>query len=742
MQMIYTRKNDTTQRSAENSSFPVLDSSSQSESLQRKADMVNNAAQRAETTRPNNTGMPDNLKFGIESLSGFSMDNVRVHYNSSKPASVQALAYTQGTDVHVAPGQEKCLPHEAWHVAQQMAGRVSPTTNINGLPVNDNAGLEHEADVMGEKAVQCKKDKSITSVMKNVSLGTVQLYSRGGKDYKTVGDLRNWMNNLGWISWIWNYDLNRLRKIEGFDLGYFDLVDIQEADSVGAIITKIESTGPSLCKKESFLVGSYGGEPNYFEGDLDRNCYCLYVKFYNRIFSLKEMLSKDVSASIKDAFFINENINTIIGKFFSKNTGAFLGRAVFENVNFKENVFDVVFPSIKKGISETLSDINYWAEEKDKKKVEKIDLTDSDVHCRGVGVCIVTYEGGKRCVIKPEDKSLEKAIYGKDENSLAEKYEKIIYGKDENSLADKFEKVGTLDIQVSPENNFHGSRVEYYDHSEFDTIRCRCDLVGDDINKVVNEYESSLNEIIVFSSLLGLRDLHGENLVYSNNSKNVQLIDAEMALAFKESLSENPFYCVLDTETTGGKTSISSSFRDNYKDKTFKNKKKIFFENLNKYTEFLEQTKTKFQGKKSRLTLISTQDLFGIREKAYENENSNAFWNSEFDKKTVWEKYQEKIICGLENYVGVKKAYINFGKRTRKRIYKFLRSGKIPYFEYDFEKGLIYQKFEEGRIVGIYQHSDLKLENVIKRRKKILNDAFKKYSNPSPESEPINNPIQ
>ena len=106
--------------------------------------------------KKNETGMPDNLKAGIESLSGFSMDDVRVHYNSSKPATVQALAYTQGTDIHVAPGQEKCLPHEAWHVAQQMAGRVSPTTNINGMPVNDNATLENEADVMGEKAVQMK----------------------------------------------------------------------------------------------------------------------------------------------------------------------------------------------------------------------------------------------------------------------------------------------------------------------------------------------------------------------------------------------------------------------------------------------------------------------------------------------------------------------------------------------------------------------------------------------------------
>lgn len=171
MSTIYTQKQSSIQKKDASNATAVLDASSQSESLQRKADMANSAAQRAEAPRPNNTGMPDNLKAGIESLSGFSMDNVRVHYNSSKPATVQALAYTQGTDIHVAPGQEKCLPHEAWHVAQQMAGRVSPTTNINGMPVNDNADLEHEADVMGAKAVQCKKLEQIkeSSNLNNVT---------------------------------------------------------------------------------------------------------------------------------------------------------------------------------------------------------------------------------------------------------------------------------------------------------------------------------------------------------------------------------------------------------------------------------------------------------------------------------------------------------------------------------------------------------------------------------------------
>ena len=104
--------------------------------------------------RPNNTGLPDNLKSGIENLSGMSMDHVKVHYNSSQPAQLNALAYAQGSDIHVAPGQEKHLPHEAWHVVQQAQGRVKPTVQMKGdVPVNDDVVLETEADVMGAKAL-------------------------------------------------------------------------------------------------------------------------------------------------------------------------------------------------------------------------------------------------------------------------------------------------------------------------------------------------------------------------------------------------------------------------------------------------------------------------------------------------------------------------------------------------------------------------------------------------------------
>jgi hypothetical protein len=67
---------------------------------------------------------------------------------------VQAHAYAQGSQIHLGPGQEQHLPHEAWHVVQQAQGRVKPTMQMKGIAVNDDAGLEKEADVMGAKALQ------------------------------------------------------------------------------------------------------------------------------------------------------------------------------------------------------------------------------------------------------------------------------------------------------------------------------------------------------------------------------------------------------------------------------------------------------------------------------------------------------------------------------------------------------------------------------------------------------------
>jgi hypothetical protein len=81
----------------------------------------------------NRTGIPDHLKSGLENLSGMDLSGVRVQYSTSRPAQLNALAYTQG--------QERHLPHEGWHAVQQMQGRVRPTMQLKGwVAVNNDKG--------------------------------------------------------------------------------------------------------------------------------------------------------------------------------------------------------------------------------------------------------------------------------------------------------------------------------------------------------------------------------------------------------------------------------------------------------------------------------------------------------------------------------------------------------------------------------------------------------------------------
>ncbi|MFZ3018167.1 MAG: DUF4157 domain-containing protein [Gallionella sp.] len=175
-----------------------------------------------DSVKPNNTGLPDNLKSGIESLSGMSMDSVKVHYNSSQPAQLNALAYAQGTDIHVAPGQEQHLPHEAWHVVQQAQGRVKPTMQMKGgVPVNDDAGLEHEADVMGGRALAADVPQLMQD--ENKLIKSAPIYSSANVSYRLV-------NGYG-MSTVQRFDPEKEREHLQDDAGKWRLAMLWHSDN-------------------------------------------------------------------------------------------------------------------------------------------------------------------------------------------------------------------------------------------------------------------------------------------------------------------------------------------------------------------------------------------------------------------------------------------------------------------------------------------------------------------------------
>ena len=161
----------------------------QAAQLQSMADDHSSRQQHPVQKKENNTGLPDNLKSGIENLSDYLMDDVRVHYNSDKPAQLQAHAYAQGTDIHLASSQEKQLPHEAWHVVQQKQGRVKPTMQKKGkVNINDDTALEKEADMMGAKALNIVLGKNEgvedTKAIESIKSPVSQLRSKSIKKAK------------------------------------------------------------------------------------------------------------------------------------------------------------------------------------------------------------------------------------------------------------------------------------------------------------------------------------------------------------------------------------------------------------------------------------------------------------------------------------------------------------------------------------------------------------------------------
>lgn len=148
-------------------------------------------------TAKNNTGIPIRLKDRIERLSGYSMDDVKIHYNSAKPSQIQALAYTQSNNVYLGAGQEKHLGHELWHVVQQKQGRVMPTAQVNGLPVNDNAALEREADHYGRNMTPLMPENTPKILSDSPAPGgnTLQRFTENEVSYNTVGEYYQFLCN-------------------------------------------------------------------------------------------------------------------------------------------------------------------------------------------------------------------------------------------------------------------------------------------------------------------------------------------------------------------------------------------------------------------------------------------------------------------------------------------------------------------------------------------------------------------
>ena len=147
-----------------------------------------NVVQRAEPQRENRTGIPAQLKDRIEGSSGMSLDDVRVHYNSDRPAKLNALAYTQGNQVEIAPGQERHLAHELGHVVQQKLRAVRANArHASGVAMNTDPVLERQADEIGAGKTVDIVQRMGDNVVQRMMQGGVPALPAGGVPIPPAG---------------------------------------------------------------------------------------------------------------------------------------------------------------------------------------------------------------------------------------------------------------------------------------------------------------------------------------------------------------------------------------------------------------------------------------------------------------------------------------------------------------------------------------------------------------------------
>jgi diketogulonate reductase-like aldo/keto reductase len=129
--------------------------------IQRAADIHEGTAPTPPAASSEGKPMAPQVRAKMEAAFGADFSAVRIH-EGGQAAAVGARAYTQGSDIHFAPGQyqpetqagQELLGHELTHVVQQAQGRVGPAPQAKGGAINDDPSLEHEADQLGAKAAR------------------------------------------------------------------------------------------------------------------------------------------------------------------------------------------------------------------------------------------------------------------------------------------------------------------------------------------------------------------------------------------------------------------------------------------------------------------------------------------------------------------------------------------------------------------------------------------------------------
>jgi hypothetical protein len=397
--------------------------------------------------------MPAAVQARMEQSLGADFSGVRIH-QGDQATSLGALAYTQGADIHFAPGQydpasqrgQELLGHELAHVVQQREGRVHATTQAKGagVAVNDSPALEREADDMGARAARGEPARA------------------GGSGERSAG--AGHPGSAPAVQMRRIPDLTALRKV---------------------IVEKLDQGEAAAGSSERFISREASNVAKLFE---------LFTP---------GMASSDLQTN---------SLKRSVGN------------------DYKEGWFDRVAARVQEGAEHLARAVLFWQQHLARRDnvdtdVLTVHLMGSDLHERGLGAARVDYlqDYGSgmfarlRCMLKPEDRSIEDALIGVD-GSLAEQL---------NRQVPRSRRVPTLAMDTNPQ---HGTIMEYVEPGLTQAATAALRKLG-----ALYDSESVAMETIALAFLGGIWDLHHENVMLSGGAP--VLIDADVAMRpteFKE----------------------------------------------------------------------------------------------------------------------------------------------------------------------------------------------------------------
>lgn len=676
-----------------------------------------------------------------EVLSGIDLSDMEIHYNSELPVKLHAAAITNRAAIHLASSKDTPLPHEIWHVVQQKQGRVQPTNQKNGFAVNTDPALENEADSMGEKIAYNNCNASIPLQLKQQfsSVDVIQMLDEDGNP-----DIHS--NSVPYQeaqACIAEYLANKSLSARGVLSSQLSKLlrtiqkenSEQEAQDIDKVIFIVQNLPhKDITEKQRFLyytpleqelITNSFWNPFLYTSEKKEGYKEFLQAQKNHIFTMANAVEIS-NKSVLSAFLHEDNIDTLLIKVI-KNAGklktilnaipyeasnlekVFMYSMITRDFNSLSNLlafYSQLINSLAIPIQQTIQDIAQWS---NGESVLSIKLTDSDMHIRGVGVCIV--QTSKRVfVVKPESKIFEEQLFS-GKHSVAAEFNKLAdhFSYVSMPAADDHQEAGMpislhkasiagYHLKNSPDNS-QGSLAEFVPHKQGPKLKKNeesCIQLGDVI----------LADL--FSFLLGLNDLHYENFVYYLQKKIFSskimpiMIDADVIVYQDIDLREGRLNLFdVSTGITQSPSPLPAALLKQVEQSSIlfptEEDKRVHI------ADFLRSVATRFSTPKisrTRVVLFATANLYRLRDWAYmlpiDLNQEIAVLQADGDLATMYEKYRQNGIeegVSLQNKVlqkfGVDGASISFEGFVS--VIKDCQKGLIPFWEIDMAAGTIFQ---------------------------------------------------